>query len=404
VPVSTQPPALDAVQVPAGPVTAEGGAPRTPGGVDVPSPSQVAQLQGVRGYPCVSLLMSTTPAPRMTPGDALRLRQLAAHALTRLRAEDLDAGVAPVVDGLVAQASVAPTGTAVAVFAGAGTAEVVPLPVLVRDRAVVDPSFATRDLVRALHRTPRHVVLTLSADEARLFDGAAGSLRPATRSSFPLATDDAQHGAGTGGTGGHNRYDRAGRSGSGRGTRREADLAAHLRRVDRALGTYLQLHPAPVVLVGPERLLATYRGLSRHLGRLAGCITGSHVRTPLPELARLIRPVLDAYLHSRESEALELVERRRSAGRAVCGMPAAWLAARRERPEMLAVEDTLFYPARLDQGGDLLLPAEDVEHPDVLDDAVDELVELVLDRGGWVALVRPGTLANHDRVALTLQG
>ena len=49
--------------------------------------------------------------------------------------------------------------------------EVVRLPVPVVDRTVVDPSFATRDLVRSLHRTPRHVVLLLSEREARLLDG-----------------------------------------------------------------------------------------------------------------------------------------------------------------------------------------------------------------------------------------
>jgi hypothetical protein len=84
-------------------------------------------------------------------------------------------------------------------------------------------------------------------------------------------------------------------------------------------------------------------------------------------------------------------------------MPSAWLAARRERPEMLAVEEGLFFPARVSEDGDLLEPATDVEHPDVIDDAVDELIELVLDRGGWVALVEDGALAEHGGVALTLR-
>jgi hypothetical protein len=70
---------------------------------------------------------------------------------------------------------------------------------------------------------------------------------------------------------------------------------------------------------------------------------------------------------------------------------------------MLAVEEGLFFPARLSDDGDLLLPATDVEHPEVLDDAVDELIELVLDRGGWVALVDDGALAAHGGVALTLR-
>jgi hypothetical protein len=84
-------------------------------------------------------------------------------------------------------------------------------------------------------------------------------------------------------------------------------------------------------------------------------------------------------------------------------MTGAWLAARRERVEMLAVEEGLFFPARLSADGDVLTPATDVEHPDVLDDAVDELIETVLARGGWVALVRDGGLAAHGGVAVTLR-
>jgi hypothetical protein len=259
------------------------------------------------------------------------------------------------------------------------------LPVPVRDRVVVDPTFATRDLVRALHRTPRHVVLTLTGTEARLFDGAAGDLRPALRSAFPR----------------HNTLPRP-RDGH-RAGRREAGAAHFFRDVDQALGDYLRLRPAPLILVGPERALATFRQVSRNLRRLAGSVTGSHTSTPLPELARLISPILDAYLHSRHQDAVALLDRRAGAHRLVSGMPSAWLAARRERPEMLAVEDSLFYPARLTPEGDLLLPAEDVEHPDVLDDAVDELIELVLDRGGWVALLPDGALQAFDGVALTLR-
>lgn len=41
--------------------------------------------------------------------------------------------------------------------------------------------------------------------------------------------------------------------------------------------------------------------------------------------------------------------------------------------------------------------------PGVLDDAVDELIEAVPGRGGWVALLADGTLPATSRVALTLR-
>jgi hypothetical protein len=335
----------------------------------------------------VTLLLNTTPAPAMTSADAVRLRGLLGATAQRLRAERADGTeeLLAVAERLVAQAASGPTSEALAVFVSRGTALTVPLRVEVRERAVVDPTFATRDLVRTLHRTPRHVVLALSSRDARLFDGAGDDLRPARSSAFPLLDPSG-------------RDPDAARSGRGTG-----DGTAFLRTVDRALGTYLQLHPAPLVLAGPSRVLAAFTGLSRNLGRLAGQIPANVVQQPLSELVGRTRPVLERYLHSRQAEALELLDRRTGAHRAVSGMASAWLAARTERPEMLAVEQGLFFPARLSGDGDLLVPATDVEHPDVLDDAVDELIELVLDRGGWVALVDDGALAAHDGVALTVR-
>ncbi|RFU19955.1 baeRF3 domain-containing protein [Geodermatophilus marinus] len=344
-----------------------------PGRVGWPTPEQVLLLQSVRTDPCVSLLATTRPAPRMTEADAATLRRLAAGAATRLAGHGrAGAELADALAETVAGARAGPTGHGIAVFVNPAVREVVRLPVPVADRVVVDPTFATRDLVRALHRTPRHLVLLLSEREARLLEGVAEDLRPPPRSPFPVLAE---------------------------GTGRDA----FLRRIDESLGTHLRLHPAPLVLVGAERTLARFRRVSRNLGRLAGTVTGGLTRAPLPDLVPRIREVLDAYLLSRQDEALALLDRRRSRHAVVDGIEAVWLAARRERPEMLAVEEGYVFPARLSPDGDFVTPADDVDHPDVVDDLVDEVIEVVLLRGGWVALVTDGALADHGRVALTVR-
>ncbi|RKN46151.1 hypothetical protein [Micromonospora endolithica] len=362
--------------------------------ITVPSAGQITALQAIREYPAISLLLTTTPATTLANADALRLDALAEQAVTRVRAELQPAAAAPAIrrlHELLQQARTGPAGHALAVYASASTSALIRLPLPVRDRAVVDPTFATRDLVRALHRTPRHLVLTLNTRQARLFDGVADNLLPALTHTFPLHAARAR-----GDRGG--RADRPGRS--TRGTGPDIDF---LRRVDQALGAYTRLHPAPLVIVGDDRVTAAFRHLSVNCDRLAGTVRGNLVANALHDLTARIRQTLNDYLRHREAEALALLEQRAGAERVASGMPAAWLAARTNRPEMLAVDETIFYPARLSDDGDTLTPASDVEHPDVIDDAVDELIELVLLRGGWVALTRAGTLDRHDGVALTLR-
>ena len=345
-----------------------------------PTVDQVLTLQLIKGYPAISLLLTTTVAPRMTPNDAIALRGLADEALARIRSTEQQALLPawkPRSDRAVDEAVAGPTSVAIAVLVGPGHTELVPLPVTVRDRAVVDTTFATRDLVRSLHRTPRHVVLVFNSGQARLFDGGAGCAAAGADESFPLFPP-----AKAGG---------------------RAVTIAFLRRVDRALGVYLRLRPAPLILIGPDKVLTAFKALSRNTGRLAGTIGGNLARAPLSELARRLQPVLDLYLHSRETEALQLLASRDRAGRVVTGVAAAWLAVRHEQPEMLAVEESLFYPARVSDDGDLLEPATDIGGPDIIDDAVDEMIELALQRGSWVALTSDGALAGYDRIALTLR-
>ncbi|WP_369131218.1 baeRF3 domain-containing protein [Modestobacter roseus] len=342
----------------------------------VVSPARVMALQAVRAYPSVSLLATTSPAARMGSDDVRTLRRLAASATARLATEDLPER-ADVVRGLertLAEATHGPTDEAIGLFVSAATREIVRLPVPVTDRVVIDPTFATRDLVRSLHRTPRHVVLLLAEREARLLDGVGDLLTPAVGSGFPMRAPDRDAGGST---------------------------ESFLREVDRALGTHLRLHPAPLVLVGAERTVAQFRQLSRNTGRLAGTVSGALTTAPLTRLTPRIRLVLERYLFSRQQDALDLLERRRSRGRVVDGIASAWLAARAERPEVLAVEEGFVFPARISEDGDLLTPADDVEHPDVIDDAVDELIETVLLRGGWVAFLVDGALP--DRVALAVR-
>ncbi len=364
----------------------------------------VLVLQSMTSYPSVSLLLPTTPG-QMTASDRARFHGLRETAARRLQEEvsapdgrDFSADrILVELDQLRDHAADLTLDRGLALFVNEHHAQLVILPDAVAERVVIDPTFATRDLVRALHRTPRHVVLVLSAHEARLFEDIAGRLAPAEGSKFPLtarpAASDPMSGPGVG-PGSARRY--------GKGTKRRAQApASFLTQVDHALGAYLRLRPAPVAVIAAEPTLSRFCQTSTNLDRLAGKIAGHHLTSPLDHIAALVAPHLEAYLASRQSEALELLDRRRGQDLAVFGLDAVWLAARWERPEMLAVEDDFVYPARLSPDGDTLQAAEDVEHPDVIDDVVDELIEHVLARGAWVAIVEPGNIPDGQRVALT---
>ena len=138
----------------------------------------VGRLQAVRDYPCASVLMTTAPASHMNVRDAARLDRM-------VRGGSPDGGrgarttrSSPYSPGCTGSPTMraARTGQAIALFASdVHDAEVI-LPIPVDDRVVVDPTFATRDLVRALARHPRVRVVVASERQVRVLEGWSGQL------------------------------------------------------------------------------------------------------------------------------------------------------------------------------------------------------------------------------------
>lgn len=80
-----------------------------------------------------------------------------------------------------------------------------------------------------------------------------------------------------------------------------------------------------------------------------------------------------------------------------------WTAAQRGRIDSLLVEESFHYPAMVDPDRSGLTAAEDASAPGVVDDAIDELIEEALGKGGRVAIVDDGALVDHARVAAILR-
>jgi hypothetical protein len=344
-------------------------------GGPAPTAADVVLLQSVRGLPAVSVLMPTPRGRRLDLDGAARLTRLIDVAGTRLLAEtgpEVAEHVVGELRSMAAEAVETVSEAGLALFASELLCRWFALPVPVTERVAVDPSFATRDLVRSLQRTPLHTVLLLTPAQAELFECTGRVVAPV----------------------GHGRF----------AMRRAAfpSESSFLRAVDAALSAHLRARPSPVVVAGERGVAELFVARTRATTRLAGVVEHDPTVDDLDVLVQRVGPVLSRYLRSRESEAVDRLAR--TPGRRVArGLDAVWLAARREPPEMLVVEEDFFQPARLSDDGDRLLPAADPTAPDVLDDVVDEVIEAVLRRGGWVAITAPGMLAEHGRIALTVR-
>lgn len=355
-----------------------------------PTQADVRRLARMTHPLSVSVLMSTTPATCMGPADVVRLRALVREVDRRLADEPDRRAVARVRVHLAAALSAATAGATdhgVALLVSPVGTHVFHLRVKPADRVVVDPTFATRDLVRSAFEDPEFLMLVIDGRAARLIHYDQRYARPVLEHDFPMVRPEATvRGRGEVGV-----VDRA---------RREA-ARTFLRQVDARLAVRLAEQPLPVVLVASDRTAAEFLAVSRGR-RVSAVLRSGATRLPLAELERRARAALTSHVTDRGAAALDTVHARLRQRRAIAGLAPAWAAMLHVDPEVLVVERSYAAAVRLDEGGFCL--AEDPEEPGVIDDAVDELIEAVLARGGEVVMVPDGALAHRGRLVLAIRG
>lgn len=352
-------------------------------------------LQSFHGYPALSLLIPTHRTSPENRQDPIRVKNLVREATDRLQREFSAREVGPMLERLhrlVEGIDYRYALDGLAIFVARDFAQVHLLPFPVVGRVVVDATFATRDLVRALNRSPRYRVLVLSEKTTRLYTGTAATLVEYNGSPFPMTEGE------------------KGRTEAGHGNRtiekssyRDERHKHFFKQVDQALAAVLQKEPMPVIVTGGARPLAIYQDVAKQNGRFIGTLTGAYERTSLPDLGRLVWPLVESYLASRREEALREVDVAVKAKKCGVGIQRAWIAAHSGRGSLLVVEDGYYYPAKVDPTGQKLSPAANATSPGVVDDAVDEIIEQVLIKGGRVVFVPDGTLEKYKRIVVAMR-
>lgn len=353
------------------------------------------KLQAIQGYPAVSIFLPTHRTHPENQQDPVRLKNLVSQASDLLESTAPQQEIRDTIAELHAQAAKVDYRKCLdglAIFVHTQYSGIFYLPFPVRERVVIEKTFATRDIQFALNRTPRYWVLVLSEKPTRLYQGTRDDLEEIVTGEFPM-----QH-LGPGGA-----ESLPGGYGVRKSVIRDEYDRKFFRHVDQIFSQFASSEPLPLIVVGVDRNLAFFDEVSSNEQWIVGTLTGSHDSTSPAELAKLVWPLVNDSLAQKRQEALQELDEAVSQRKFASGISSAWRAASQGRGDLLLVEQNYFFPARLDASGLVITPAEDREAPDVIWDAVDELIEMVLDKQGRVVFVDDGMLDLHMRVGLVLR-
>ncbi len=330
------------------------------------------ELQAMRGYPSVTLLMNTTPGNGWSPDEfatARRLIQIAADRMVDGVGASTRRSILERLEALVDERAEQESRVAIALCVSPDHSAAVALGTTVEERVVVDETFATRDLVADLHGTAAYRVVTVSETGARTFLGDRGRIVEQRTGGWPMVRADDQ------------------------------GSTVWTQQVNTALAELHAARPLPIVVAGVQRSVA--RIVDDRRLDVIGQVTGNHDRTSAATLHTLVWPVILDWMDAARHRSLDRLDSARSARKYASGVDEIWPLAQEGRIELLVVEDDFAMSARIDELGHLE-PTDD-EHRDVTHDVVDEIIEAVMQNRGETTLVDSSTLAEQGRIAAVLR-
>ena len=355
--------------------------------------SDLKLLQSVNEYPSVSILMPTHRHFPENQQDPIRLKNLAKQVETRLLAEfskpvvkTLTAKINEIIEGI--DINYLLDGLALYVNKNYSGKFLLPFPV--KERMTVDTAFLTRDLVFAMNRAQPYYVLLLGDKAAQIFSGVRDNLIEVKTDGFPVINkfrqmlDDAET---------MHTNDRL--------SDNIEKKRNYFREVEKEFKK-LNVDSYPFAVAGVEENIGTFKDTIT-INNLLTSLKGSYDKTSVSDLAALIWPEVKKGFAQRREQVMKQLDEAIGFKKAAIGIDEVWKAANEGRGEILLVEINYQYPAKLDDTGLQLVPVEPDKGPEIMDDAVDEVIEIVLNKGGKVYFVENGVLSRFGSIALILR-
>lgn len=351
----------------------------------------IVELSRYQNPLCVSLIARTHRRPPENQQDPLVVKNLVSELQTRLLAEHSARNIDPVmsrIQDMVSKIDWAHTQDGICLFASNEFAMAQSVPYPVRSRVVIDETFATRDLLFTLNRSPHYRVLVLSEKPTRLFEAFRDELVEVENTLFPVSHE---------GLGAAEVLPRD--PGVNFSAYRNEKHRQFFREIDRRLSEVEGGQSLPLVVLGMDRYVAFFRETSQHMRNIVGTREGAYDWQTSSEISKVAWPLMQSYLESKSLEALATLDAAVSRNRYASAIDKVWRFAKEGRVDSLIVEENFHFSGGEDDQG--FLVSEGGRR--WMDDAVDELVEAVIQRGGRVVFVPDQTLAHHQHIAATLR-
>lgn len=363
---------------------------------------ELAIMQKEKGKICVSIIV---PTHRQSPDrrvDKLEVERAIDNAKKFLEFRYAASKIKPLIqslDELYKGIDFTHNMDGLGLYVSANTSLVVQFPFMVEEKVMVGDNFELRDLQYKVNYGKPYFILQLTENFVRLFRGEWDELEEMSDGNFPKEYKEEYT------------YSRPVPSTTYAGdshvktVEKDKSLLLEIRfknffrEIDELLNKYL-IENIPIVLLGVKKELAWFENITTHKKQVIKKIPGNYNLSNKKQLADIVWPAVRLHMNNERELLLKEFIEKIGEHHAISGVQEIWKAAYEGKAFKLLVEKDFRKPGFVTKDTYRLYLRPPKKVHNIIADAVDDIIEMVLEKNGQVYFTDNGMLKDYQRIAL----
>lgn len=341
---------------------------------------------------CVSIILNTHRTSPDNKKDSINLKNLVKEAENRLLADESKRDAQFLIKRvreLEAKIDHSKNLESLVIFVNEEVAEYTRLPISVEDRVIIDETFATRDIVRALRTNTNYLVLVLSRQKVRLIEAINDKVVREIGKPFPIE---------------NTKLYSTNRAEQSNATRQTNLVAEFFNRIDKEVNKLRKENPIPVLICSEESNYNEYLKIADERNSIFDTyLNQNRIEQKAHHIIEEAWKIVKEYTENKNKLRKEELKKAVGTGLFLADVNEIWKAANQSKIQTLFIEENLFQPGYMSEEKITFVPEEERTKKGVVDDIYDEIIEKVLEMNADVVFLPKDELKDFAGIGASLK-
>lgn len=350
--------------------------------------TKLKALKDIVSQNCITLILNTHRSSPDNKKDPITLKNLIKKAEERLFDDENKRDAKHLVErlkDLESKIDHRHNIESLILFVNEDIAEYTRLPIAVEERLVIDRTFATRDLVRAVHFESNYLVLVLSQQEVRLIEAFHDKVVSEIGDPFPIV---------------NTQFYSTNKAELSNASRQTNLVAEFFNRIDKEVNKIRKENPLPILICTEESNYHEYLKIADQRHSFLNIYLNQNrldekAHAIITEAWKLVKGYIQNKNEARKAELEHAV----SENKFLSDTNQIWQAIKQGKVQTLFIEQDKFQPAILENDLITFVSDEMRDNKKVVDDIYDHLIEENMRHGGDVVFLLKAELPKFDGFA-----